>query len=60
VTVCNLPSEKAYLVSVNMSVCLESFSPCVAHVVVFTDAKLPKPTCDWETGLVIPGKDERG
>ena len=40
----------------NISVCLESAGPCEVALVIFDNDRLPKPTCDWNTDFIIPGK----
>ena len=40
-------SEKTFVVSVNVSICLESNKPCDVHLEVIKNVKFPKPLCDF-------------
>ena len=45
-----------YLVSTNVSICLESNGPCELDLKILENAKLPKSVCDFSQGFAIPGK----
>lgn len=50
-----LHSSNEFLLSVNLSVCLET-TECMLNRTVAENVRLPKPTCNWNTGYKIPGK----
>ncbi|XP_052090897.1 uncharacterized protein LOC127727822 [Mytilus californianus] len=50
----DLQSQRKYKVNVNLSVCIESFGPCLYDAVVFKDAVIPKIMCDWEADFSLP------
>jgi len=50
-----LHSSNEFLLSVNLSVCLET-TECMINRTVAENVRLPKPTCNWNTGYKIPGK----
>lgn len=52
----DLLGDEQYVISMNISVCLESAGPCEVALVIFDNDRLPKPTCDWNTDFIIPGK----
>lgn len=52
----NLAGEGKYLVSVNLSVCMESTSSCQIDVPVLTNALIPRVSCDWNFAFADPGK----
>ena len=45
-----------YLVSTNISICLESNGPCELDLKILENVKLPKSLCDFSQGFAIPGK----
>ena len=47
---------RVYLVSTNVSICLESNGPCELDLKILENAKLPKSVCDFSQGFAIPGK----
>ena len=52
-----LHSSNEFLLSVNLSVCLET-TECMINRTVAENVRLPKPTCNWNTGYKIPGKNK--
>lgn len=52
----DLTSENMYMISLNLSVCMESVGDCIVDTQVLVNQKLPKILCSNGTGLVIPGK----
>ena len=50
----DLTDERAYLVSLNISVCTES--TCDASYVILNNMLLPKQPCSWSEGFSIPGQ----
>jgi hypothetical protein len=51
-----LENEGVYLVSTNVSICLESNGPCELDLKILENVKLPKSLCDFSQGFAIPGK----
>ena len=51
-----LENEGVYLVSTNVSICLDSNGPCELDLKILENAKLPKSVCDFSQGFAIPGK----
>ncbi|XP_076089891.1 uncharacterized protein LOC143061777 [Mytilus galloprovincialis] len=51
----DLTADKVYVVTMNMSVCLESGGACEVLTNVFQDHRLPKAECDYDSQFVIPG-----
>ncbi|XP_063431651.1 uncharacterized protein LOC134714342 [Mytilus trossulus] len=51
----DLTADKVYVVSMNISVCLESGGACEVVTSVFQDHRLPKAECDYDSQFVIPG-----
>ncbi|KAL3873866.1 hypothetical protein ACJMK2_036950, partial [Sinanodonta woodiana] len=51
----DLYSQGGYLVSLNISVCLEASYPCVLVVQVFKNTFLTKTPCAWDAGFLKPG-----
>ena len=51
-----LENERVYLVSINVSICLESNAPCEQDLKILENIKLPKSLCDFSQGFAIPGK----
>ncbi|XP_062581277.1 uncharacterized protein LOC134243073, partial [Saccostrea cucullata] len=47
----NLWFASKYLVSLNISICLENQSPCEVNQIVFMNALLPKKKCSWIQNL---------
>lgn len=52
----DLIGDEQYVISLNISICLESSGPCEVALVIFDNDRLSKPTCDWNTEFIIPGK----
>ncbi|VDH92137.1 Hypothetical predicted protein [Mytilus galloprovincialis] len=48
----DFPSERVFVVNVNISLCLES-TGCIFQQAVLMDAKLPKPLCDFNEGFSV-------
>ncbi|VDI08519.1 Hypothetical predicted protein [Mytilus galloprovincialis] len=48
----DFPSERVFVVNVNMSLCLES-SGCIFQQTILRDIKLPKPLCDFSQGFPV-------
>ncbi|XP_071123195.1 uncharacterized protein [Mytilus edulis] len=46
-SVYDLAGENMFLLSLNISVCLEVEGSCLIHVPIFKNTKLPKYQCDW-------------
>lgn len=51
----DLVGEEQYVISMNISLCLEANGPCEVSLVLFDNDRLPKPKCDWNTDFIIPG-----
>ncbi|CAC5374575.1 unnamed protein product [Mytilus coruscus] len=51
----DLIGDEQYVISLNISLCLESSGPCEVALVIFDNDRLSKPTCDWNTDFIIPG-----
>jgi len=51
-----LENERVYLVSMSVSICLESNGPCELDLKILENVKLPKSLCDFSQGFAIPGK----
>ena len=51
--------DTRYQVKINLdlSVCLET-TECMINRTVAENVRLPKPTCNWNTGYKIPGKNK--
>ncbi|KAL3873935.1 hypothetical protein ACJMK2_037012, partial [Sinanodonta woodiana] len=47
-------TENFFIVSVNLSLCLESGQGCRLVFPIFAKTILPKPLCNWESGFSIP------
>ncbi|VDI43606.1 Hypothetical predicted protein [Mytilus galloprovincialis] len=47
----DLVSEKQFQISLNISLCFETFKDCLTTVNVLKETKLPKVFCDWGTGF---------
>lgn len=52
----DLTVDDVYVISMNVSECLESGGACEVFANVFQDVRLPKEKCDWNSQYVIPGK----
>ena len=52
----NLESERKFMVSLNLSICFESHSPCVVSIPVLKNTQLPKSICDWKSDFIDPSK----
>lgn len=50
----DLTDDRAYLVSLNVSVCTES--TCDATYVILNNMVLPKQPCSWSEGFAVPGQ----
>lgn len=50
----DLTDDRAYLVSLNVSVCTES--TCDATYVILNKMVLPKQPCSWSEGFAVPGQ----
>ncbi|VDI06314.1 Hypothetical predicted protein [Mytilus galloprovincialis] len=50
----DLYAEDQYLLSLTLSLCWESHGSCQDHH-IFRNARLPKPTCNWNMDFKIPG-----
>lgn len=50
----DLYADEHYLISLILSLCWEP-AECVDHH-IFTNAVLPKPTCDWRNEFKVKGK----
>ncbi|CAG2257233.1 unnamed protein product [Mytilus edulis] len=50
----DLIGDEQYVISLNISICLESSGPCEVALVIFDNDRLSKPTCDWNTEFIIP------
>ncbi|VDI11129.1 Hypothetical predicted protein, partial [Mytilus galloprovincialis] len=46
-SVYDLAGENMFLLSLNISVCLEVEGSCLIHIPIFKNTKLPKYQCDW-------------
>lgn len=53
----DLYAEDQYLLSLTLSLCWESHGSCQDHH-IFRNARLPKPTCNWNMDFKIPGKSK--
>jgi hypothetical protein len=53
----DLQIDRNFLVSVNLSVCLESSGDCVVSVPIFQNALLPKLLCKWDIDFITPSKN---
>ena len=51
----DLIADNVYVVSMNVSVCLESGGACEVFTKVFEDHRLPKQECDYNSHFVING-----
>ncbi|XP_063447893.1 uncharacterized protein LOC134727441 [Mytilus trossulus] len=51
----DLRADEVYVVTMNMSVCLESGGACEVLTNVFQDHRLPKAECDYDSQFVIRG-----
>ncbi|VDI38368.1 Hypothetical predicted protein [Mytilus galloprovincialis] len=52
----DLPAQHMYLFSMTVSLCWESGGQDCDHHVIFNNALLPKPNCNWNKPYNIPGK----
>ncbi|XP_071123204.1 uncharacterized protein [Mytilus edulis] len=51
----DLVGENVYLLNMNISVCLEVEGPCLIHIPILKNTKLPKHHCNWSKDLNTKG-----
>ena len=54
-TLNNAYGEGKYLLSLSISECWETSGGCANKYVLFDEAVITKPACNWTTGYLIPG-----
>ncbi|XP_041378093.1 uncharacterized protein LOC121390363 [Gigantopelta aegis] len=50
-----LEADKKFVISVNVSVCLDASSTCLITVPILTNVLFPKLFCDWDNTLSLQG-----
>ena len=52
----DLKSDHQYMIEMNISICFESSEPCMFVQPIFSNTKLTKKPCQWQTGFINQSK----
>jgi hypothetical protein len=52
----DLKSDHQYMIEMNISICFESSELCMFIQPIFSNTKLTKKPCQWQTGFINQSK----